>query len=118
MEIARAVLEAQVFQVRAMTDAFGAAGFSVSELRADGGAAAMDSLICMQATLSHTRVRRSSSLEATARGVALAAGLGCGLWTSIDELESLWTSTFDALSTAETSLETNYQSWITATSKA
>ena len=38
-QIARAVVEALAFQVRAMTDAFRDAGVPVQELRADGGAA-------------------------------------------------------------------------------
>jgi glycerol kinase len=36
-------------------------------------------------------VLRSTSLEATARGAATIAGLGVGLWTSLDELSELWT---------------------------
>jgi glycerol kinase len=36
-------------------------------------------------------VLRSTSLEATARGAATIAGLGAGLWSSLDELAELWT---------------------------
>jgi glycerol kinase len=91
-QIARALIEALAYQVRAMTDAFADAGITLRELRADGGAAAMDLLLQLQATNSRLSVLRSTSLEATARGAATIAGLGTGLWTSLDQLEELWTS--------------------------
>ena len=61
------------------------------ELRADGGAAAMDLLMQLQATNSKLPVLRSTSLEATARGAATIAGLGAGLWSSLEHLAELWT---------------------------
>ena len=88
--LARALVEALAFQVRAMTDAFALNGIALRELRADGGAAAMDLLMELQATNSRLPVLRSSSLEATARGAATIAGLGVGFWNSLDELAGLW----------------------------
>ena len=44
------VVEALAYQVRAMTDAFVDGGIALHELRADGGAAAMDLLMQLQAT--------------------------------------------------------------------
>ena len=73
--IARALIEALAFQVRAMTDAFVANGLGVKELRCDGGAAAMDLLMQLQATHSKSPVLRSKSLEATARGAACIAAV-------------------------------------------
>ncbi len=90
-QIARALIEALAYQVRAMTDAFGDGGIDLHELRADGGAAAMDLLMQLQANNSRLAVLRSTSLEATARGAATIAGLGAGLWTSLEELSELWT---------------------------
>jgi len=90
-QIARALVEALAYQVRAITDAFNDGGIALHELRADGGAAAMDLLMQLQATNSKLPVLRSSSLEATARGAATIAGLGVGLWSSLDELDELWT---------------------------
>jgi glycerol kinase len=90
-QIARALVEALAYQVRAMTDAFRDGGIALHELRADGGAAAMDLLMQLQATNSKLPVLRSTSLEATARGAATIAGLGVGLWSSLDELAELWT---------------------------
>jgi glycerol kinase len=90
-QMARALIEALAYQVRAMTDAFSDAGITLHELRADGGAAAMDLLMQLQATNSQLPVLRSTSLEATARGAATIAGLGAGVWESLDELTELWT---------------------------
>ena len=90
-QIARALVDALAYQVRAMTDAFGDGGVTLHELRADGGAAAMDLLMQLQATNSRLPVLRSSSLEATARGAATIAGLGAGVWSSLEELSDLWT---------------------------
>ena len=50
----------------------------------------MDLLLELQATNSRLPVLRSASLEATARGAATIAGVGVGLWNSLDELEALW----------------------------
>jgi glycerol kinase len=88
--IARALIEALAFQVRAMTDAFATNGIALREIRADGGAAAMDLLMELQATNSRLPVLRSASLEATSRGAATIAGLGVGFWNSLDELSELW----------------------------
>jgi len=89
-QIARALIEALAYQVRAMTDTFVDAGIELRELRADGGAAAMDLLMRLQATNSRLPVLRSSSLEATARGAATIAGLEIGVWHSLDEIGALW----------------------------
>ena len=90
-QIARALVEALAYQVRAMTDAFNDGGISLHELRADGGAAAVDLMLQLQASNSKLPVLRSTSLEATARGAATLCGLGAGLWSSLDELNDLWT---------------------------
>jgi glycerol kinase len=88
--IGRALVEALAYQVRAMTDAFRQGGVELRELRCDGGAAAMDLLLQLQATNSRVEVLRCATLEATARGAASVAGLEIGLWNSLDDLTELW----------------------------
>jgi glycerol kinase len=89
--LARACVEAMAFQVRDMTDAMAAASaFPLAALRADGGAAAMDLLLALQAEQSRMPVARPASLESTALGAATLAGLAAGVWTSLDELAGLW----------------------------
>ena len=81
------------FQVRDMTDAMGAASaYSLSSLRADGGAAAMDLLLRLQAEQSRMPVARPRSTESTALGAATLAGLAEGVWGSLDELHGLWSA--------------------------
>jgi glycerol kinase len=92
-QIARACVEAIAFQVRDMTDAMRAASaYPLVALRADGGAAAMDLLLQLQAEQSRMPVARPPSLESTALGAATLAGLAEGMWDSLDELAGLWTS--------------------------
>ncbi|MCB1267602.1 MAG: glycerol kinase GlpK [Microthrixaceae bacterium] len=89
--LARAVVEAMAFQtrdvVRSMTDA---TGVDLAELRVDGGAAAMDLLLQVQADQLGVPVVRSAVAETTALGAALLAGLGAGVWSSAAELAANW----------------------------
>ena len=45
----------------------------------------------MQADLLGVPVVQSSIPESTVMGAAFLAGLGCGYWKSLEELESRWT---------------------------
>ncbi len=86
-QLARACVEAMAFQVRDMTDAMAAASsYPLSALRVDGGAAAMDLLLELQAEQSRMPVARPISLESTALGAATVAGLAEGVWSSLDDL--------------------------------
>lgn len=89
--LARAVVESMAFQTRdvvtAMTDA---AAVQLEELRVDGGAAAMDLLLQIQADQLDVAVLRSAVAETTALGAALLAGLGAGVWSSAAELADNW----------------------------
>jgi glycerol kinase len=92
-QIARACVEAIAFQVRDMTDAMAAASATpLSSLRADGGAAAMDLLLRLQAEQSRMPVARPQSTESTALGAATLAGLAVGVWGSLGELSGLWSA--------------------------
>jgi glycerol kinase len=102
--LARACVEAMAFQVRDMTDAMAAASpHPVAALRADGGAAAMDLLLELQAEQSRTTVARPRSLESTAVGAATLAGLSEGVWGSLEELAALWEA--DAVFTPQRATE-------------
>jgi glycerol kinase len=117
-QIARALVEALAYQVRAMTDAFAKGGIALSEIRADGGAAAMDLLMQLQATNSRVVVLRSRSLEATARGAATVAGLEIGLWGSLDEIAAMWEYDRRFEPTDSTFEDLGYQSWSRAVERA
>ncbi|HEY2215504.1 MAG TPA: FGGY-family carbohydrate kinase, partial [Acidimicrobiales bacterium] len=103
-QLARACVEGIAFQVRDMTDAMSAASdHPLSALRADGGAAAMDLLLQLQAEQSRLPVARPQSLESTALGAATIAGLAEGVWGSLSELSDLWSAstTFEPALPAE-----------------
>jgi glycerol kinase len=117
-QLARALVEALAYQVRAMTDAFRDGGVDVHELRCDGGAAAMNLLLSLQATNSRVNVLRSSTLEATARGAASIAGLEIGMWTSLDELGERWRPTATFAPEEPLFVDLGYSSWRRALERA
>lgn len=78
--IARAALEGIAFQCTELVEALRRdTGLPVDELLVDGGAAANDLLMQLQADLAGVRVRRPQDLESTARGAAALAAMGAGL---------------------------------------
>ena len=90
--IARAALEATAFQtndiVNAMTED---SGVELDELRVDGGMTRNGLLMQFQADLLDVDVVRPSVVETTALGAAFAAGVGCGVFESLDHVRDLWT---------------------------
>jgi len=90
-EIARATLESIAHQVADVLEAMTAdAGLSLGALRVDGGAAANDLLLQMQADLLDVAVERPSVTETTALGAAYLAGLAVGFWAGLDAVRSNW----------------------------
>lgn len=89
--IARAVVESITFQVRDVVDAMVAAsGTQLFDLRVDGGAAVMDSMLQMQADQLGVTVRRPVDQETTALGAAFLAGLAEGVWPDLASIEASW----------------------------
>jgi glycerol kinase len=89
--IVRATLESIAFQVRDVIEAIEAdSGVTLSELRVDGGAAANDLLLQIQADVLGRDVVRPSVLETTALGAAYLAGLAVGFWANSDEVSRNW----------------------------
>jgi glycerol kinase len=89
--LARAVLEAICYQSRDLLEAMSAdAGIQLQALRADGGAAANNLLMQLQADLLGVPVQRPAVTETTALGAAYLAGLAVGYWSGLDEIASQW----------------------------
>lgn len=89
--IARAVIDAMVFQTRDAIDAMTTAGgVTLNELRVDGGASVMDSMLQHQANELGVPVLRPTDHETTALGAAYLAGLAEGVWGSIEEIATMW----------------------------
>lgn len=89
--VARATLEAIALGIYDLADAMNQdAGRPVTQLKVDGGAAANALLMQLQADLLGVDVVRPRTLETTALGAALLAGLGIGLWKSEDDVRRQW----------------------------
>jgi glycerol kinase len=89
-ELARATLEAIAFQVADVLDAMAADGSRLRALRVDGGAAANDLLLQLQADLLGAPVERPVVAETTALGAAYLAGLAVGYWQGLDGIAANW----------------------------
>ena len=95
--IARAALEAIAYQsaelMIAMQRDVAAShrDFTLTEVRADGGAARNDLLMQFQADLLGVPVVRPQVTETTALGAAYLAGLAVGYWGSREEVAAQWT---------------------------
>jgi glycerol kinase len=119
-QLARAVVEAMAFQTRDVVEAMqAAAGRRVSELRVDGGAAVMDLLLRIQADLLGVPVVRAAVRESTALGAAFLAGLGEGVWSSLEEVADLWISDRTVEPAGDdASMEASYRGWLRAVERA
>jgi glycerol kinase len=60
-------------------------GRPLARMRVDGGAAANDLLMQYQADVANVAIERPAELESTARGAAMLAGVGAGLFGSAAE---------------------------------
>jgi glycerol kinase len=89
--IARAALEGIALQVTDVLEAMQAdSGLGLKELRVDGGAAANNMLMQLQADLLGVEVVRPSNAEATALGAAYLAGLAVGYWHNKESIAEQW----------------------------
>jgi glycerol kinase len=95
--LARATLDAIAFEVRDVVDVMaaevgvlGAGAAGAAPLRVDGGAAANDLLMQIQADQLQQPVERPVVAETTAIGAAFLAGLATGVWSSTDEVAATW----------------------------
>ena len=90
-EIARATLDGIAQQVADVVEAMATdTGRPLEALRADGGAAANDGLLQLQADLLDLPVERPVVAETTALGAACLAGLAVGFWRDTAEIEAHW----------------------------
>jgi glycerol kinase len=89
--IARAALEGIAFQVADLALAMERdAGKKLDELRVDGGAAVNNLLMQFQADILGVPVVRPVTLETTALGAAIMAGLATGYFSSLEQVSANW----------------------------
>jgi glycerol kinase len=118
--IARAVVEAMTYQTRDAVDAMTqAAGVEVRDLRVDGGASVLDSMLQMQADQLGVTVRRPVDQETTALGAAYLAGLAEGVWPSLDAIGTEWVVDAEfAPEPDRTFTDLGHQTWLRAVERS
>ena len=89
--LARATLEGIALQIFDLVEAMASdLGRDLVGLKVDGGAAANNLLLQLQADLLQLPVIRPRMLETTALGAAMLAGLAVGFWSGEAELAGYW----------------------------
>ena len=89
--IARATLDAMALQnVDILNLMESELGSKMKSLRVDGGAAANNLLMQLQADYLGKKITRPEVVETTVAGACFLAGLGVGLWQSTAEIAKVW----------------------------
>ncbi len=89
--IVRAALEAQGYQTRDLIEAMGRdIGRPLADMRIDGGMVVNDWLCQFLADINGIAVERPVVAETSALGAAYLAGLGIGLYDSLDDIAVAW----------------------------
>jgi glycerol kinase len=89
--IARAALEGIALQAADVLEAMQSdSGLPLAQLRVDGGAAANNLLMQIQADVLGIEVVRPKNAEATAMGAAYLAGIGVGYWEDAASIGRQW----------------------------
>ncbi|MDO5125942.1 MAG: glycerol kinase GlpK [Ruminococcus sp.] len=100
--IIRASLEAMAYQTLDVLASMEADTGTLNTIRVDGGASQNNFLMQFQADILGRAVVRPYNVESTAMGVAFLAGLGCGLWKSVDEIKSIASNFTEFIPTMDT----------------
>jgi glycerol kinase len=88
--ICRAALESIAYRSRDVIDVMiSDSGYELRHMRVDGGVTNSSFLMKFQAGLLNIPVERPSFIEVTVLGAALMAGLGAGLWDSLNSLKDM-----------------------------
>jgi glycerol kinase len=111
-EIVTATLQAIAYQTKDLVAAMADDGIDPSIIRVDGGMVANDWFLRFLADILGLPVERPANVESTVLGAAFLAGLKCGVYQSLDDIASLWSS--DAVFTPSMDQETRealYAGW-------
>lgn len=109
---ARAALESVAYQTRdvllAMRQDYQQ---PISCFRVDGGMAANSWFLQYLSSQCDLTIERPKDVETTARGAAMAAGLGSGLYTSLNELEEKWQCERSFIPSQDEQVNSWYNEW-------
>lgn len=89
-EIVRAALEAQAYQTNDLIEAMKADGAVPKRLRVDGGMVKNDWVCNDLSDVLNIEIDRPKQTETTALGAAMLAGLGAGLFESLQDIAATW----------------------------
>lgn len=111
--IVRAALEAQAYQTEDLLQAMSKdAGQRISELRVDGGMVENNWVCQFLADITGVTVKRPHIIETTALGAGYLAGLGAGLFKSLDDITKAWSEEASFAPAMEDDLrQTLYKGW-------
>ena len=88
--IIRAALESTAYQIKDIVEIMGVeSGIKVKDLRINGGLARSDFLVQFQSDILDISVEKSKSEDVSIVGSAYLAGLGSGLWKSVEDIKKL-----------------------------
>ena len=87
--VVRAALEAMAHQTHDLKTAFAADGADWAELRIDGGMVADDWMAQDLADMLNIPVERPGFIETTAHGAAMLAGVGAGLYRTLEDAATM-----------------------------
>ncbi len=87
--ICQAALEAICFQIRATLELLAASGRTIQALKVDGGPTNAAYLMQLQADILQLPLAVAAFDSLTPYGAALMAGLGAGLWKTLDEIRAV-----------------------------
>ncbi len=90
--IARAALEATVFQTAELLEAMAADAIAPRRLRVDGGMAKNDWMLQFMSDVLGLEVVRPVNTETTALGAAMLAAVGAGEFGTLEETEAFWSA--------------------------
>jgi glycerol kinase len=117
--LVRAAVEAMAYQTRDVVDAMVVGGsVPLANLKADGGASAMDLLLQFQADLLGVPVRRPVMQETTALGASFLAGLRAGVWATKEEAASAWRLDREFLPADPAGAERGHEGWRAAVERS
>ena len=88
-EIARAALDSVAYQTYDLLDAMAADGLRPETLKVDGGMSQNNLFMQRLADVLNMGIRRPTNPESTAFGAACLAGLGCGIYRSVQDIAAL-----------------------------
>ncbi len=112
--LAQSGLEAIAFQIRAILDSLEAGGNSRSIIKVDGGLTRAKYFLQLQASLLDRPLAQAQANSVTPFGAALMAGLGAGMWSSLDEVRKLIPQGNKIEPEPDEALEARYRHWLDA----